>query len=306
MAYNLKPRTREENFLGLIAGNENAVEMEPVTRKEKILANMAGGEYEVKARTRKEAFLCDVAENGGGGVQPSGTIEITENGVYDVTEYAGAEVAVPASAVVSGKKTITANGDNIDVTDFASAAVSVPASAVDSGAKTITENGTGIDVVGYAAVDVAVPNPSTGTKSITENGTYDVTDFASATVNVSSAAVGDVKIINDTSGQLTVWGYLNGKWTSNTIYRGQNKIVYYPTSPWNGDAPDMRRFRGVYGLITRDEWTENTVVTLTCPQKRIGETIVAISYTAKQRIMHIDMSAGAIEETLEITISDDL
>ena len=67
MAYNLKPRTREENFLGLIADNPNAVEMKPITRKEKILANIAGEEYQVEPRTRKECFLSDVAENSGGG-----------------------------------------------------------------------------------------------------------------------------------------------------------------------------------------------------------------------------------------------
>lgn len=66
MAYNLKPRTRKENFLGLIAGNENAIEMKPVTRKEKILANMAGAEYDVEPRTREECFLFDILENGGG------------------------------------------------------------------------------------------------------------------------------------------------------------------------------------------------------------------------------------------------
>ena len=47
MAYNLKPRTSNENFLALIGNNPNAKEMEPVTRK--------------------EAFMADIAANGGGG-----------------------------------------------------------------------------------------------------------------------------------------------------------------------------------------------------------------------------------------------
>ena len=67
------------------------------------------------------------------GSTPTGTkeISITENGTTteDVTDYAYAEIEV-----------------------------AVPASAVDSGTKNITANGTGQDVVGYAAVDVAVPN----------------------------------------------------------------------------------------------------------------------------------------------------
>ena len=47
MAYNLEPITRKENLLGLIAGNPHAEHREAITRE--------------------EAFLSDIAENGGGG-----------------------------------------------------------------------------------------------------------------------------------------------------------------------------------------------------------------------------------------------
>ena len=63
------------------------------------------------------------------GVEPTGTIIITENGTVDVSEYAQANVDVPASAVVSGTKNITANGTNIDVTDYAAVDVNVSGSA---------------------------------------------------------------------------------------------------------------------------------------------------------------------------------
>lgn len=52
---------------------------------------------------------------------------------------------------------------------------------------TVTENGTYTADVGYTGlgtVEVQVPNPSTGILSIVENGSYDVTQYATAEVNV--------------------------------------------------------------------------------------------------------------------------
>lgn len=119
MAYNLKPRTREENLMGVIAGNPNA-ETELDTRQDAILAKVPG----ITPQTRREAFLADIAENGGG-TEPTGTITITQNGTgIDVAQYATADVNVPASAVTSGTKSITANG-SVDVTAYKTADVSV-------------------------------------------------------------------------------------------------------------------------------------------------------------------------------------
>lgn len=59
-----------------------------------------------------------------------------------------------------------------------------------TGTKTITTNGSH-DVTAFATAQVNVPvgvTPS-GTKTITENGTYDVTSFASAVVNVTGANI---------------------------------------------------------------------------------------------------------------------
>lgn len=97
-----------------------------------------------------------IAENGDDIVypEPTGTKSITKNGTVDVKDYASAEVAVPASAVVDGSINITENG-MYDVTEKASAEVAVPASAVVSGTKSITANGTH-DVTNYASVNVSI------------------------------------------------------------------------------------------------------------------------------------------------------
>lgn len=60
----------------------------------------------------------------GGGITPTGAIEITENGTHDVTEYATAEVNVPTGITPEGEIEITENG-TFDVTNFASALVNV-------------------------------------------------------------------------------------------------------------------------------------------------------------------------------------
>lgn len=64
------------------------------------------------------------------------------------------------------------------------------AGIIPSGTLSITENGTH-DVTTYENVDVAVPVgvfPS-GTLSVTENGTYDVTEYASVEIDVEGSSL---------------------------------------------------------------------------------------------------------------------
>lgn len=116
---------------------------------------------------------------------------------------------------ISANGTYNASSDSAD--GYSQVNVSVPASAVDSGTKSITANGNNQDVVGYAAVNVNVPNSysagdegkvvSSGalvaqtSDTVTANDTYDTTLINSLTVNVSGGGGG-----SDESGSFVASG----------------------------------------------------------------------------------------------------
>jgi len=107
----------------------------------------------------------DVAEFGTANVDvegfvPSGEVSITENGIADVSRFATANVNVPTGVFPAGDLRIEENGEGIDVRTKASVTVAVPTYPEPTGkAPTITTNGTNINIKDYATVDVAVPNP---------------------------------------------------------------------------------------------------------------------------------------------------
>lgn len=155
---------------------------------------------------------------GGGGITPVGTKTITTNGKHDVTAFATADVQVPIPEAPSGKKVISVTENGVsthDVTQFAQAEVNVQVPMPDepTGEKVvnITSNGTTTeDVKAFATAQINVNVPSTGitpqgTKTITENGTHDVTQFAQAKVEVPQGItpVGTKEISVTQNGEVT-------------------------------------------------------------------------------------------------------
>ena len=89
------PRDRLELFLKKIIDKSTAP-AERRTRFEQFLAGILDGSLVPDdPRTRLELYLKGVAESGGY-IPPSGTLNITANGIYNVEQYKYAQVAVPA------------------------------------------------------------------------------------------------------------------------------------------------------------------------------------------------------------------
>lgn len=114
----------------------------------------------------------------GGGITPTGTINITSNGTVDVTNYASASVAVPNPSTGTKQISITSNGTTTeDVTQYANAQITanVPNSysAVDEG-----------KVVSNGALVAQTSD------TVTANDTYDTTLINSLTVAVSGGGSG--------------------------------------------------------------------------------------------------------------------
>ena len=129
---------------------------------------------------------------GGGGVKPSGTLDISDNGVYDVYSYASASVNVPTP---SGSLYIPYNGD-YNVYSYSKAVVDVHPSV--SLSETYISNGnyniTGEFNGGMITVDVPSPQFVTETLNVSANGTYNpgqgVDGYSQVVVDVPQSVTG--------------------------------------------------------------------------------------------------------------------
>ena len=86
--------------------------------------NINTAQTEVDAQSDLIAQIRSVLNGKAGGIVPQGSLSIGENGTYDVTTFANAQVNVPVGVFPEGTKTITENGTH-DVTLFESVKVDV-------------------------------------------------------------------------------------------------------------------------------------------------------------------------------------
>ena len=132
---------------------------------------------------------------------PAGDLELAESPNVDtgyividgkkhkcalVAEVAG-ELKLPTSATDDTGYVIAQDGRQHKVKLVANITGGGGGTTINNQDITVTENGTYTADAGYTGlgtVEVQVPNPSTGILSIVENGSYDVTQYATAEVNV--------------------------------------------------------------------------------------------------------------------------
>ena len=115
--------------------------------------------------------IIDFNPGQGGGVKPSGTLEISENGVYNVYTYASASVDVHPS--ISLSETYISNGSYNITGEFNGGVITVdvPAPQFVTETLNVSANGTytpGQGVDGYSQVVVDVPIDGWDQKSFTE------------------------------------------------------------------------------------------------------------------------------------------
>ena len=172
----------------------------------------------------KGAVIAAINAGGAKAIRCKDTI-LQDDIVIDVPEQQGGEAKLQ-------EKTVTANGEVLPDAEYdglSKVTVNVPAQIPDgyikpSGTKAITNNGTH-DVSSFASAEVNVPVGvfPAGTKEITANGTHDVTEFASVEVNVPAPVLTYYDGSVDISGGVELISFsIDG-----TTYQAEDGMTWY-------------------------------------------------------------------------------
>ena len=164
----------------------------------------------------------------GGGKKPI-PLSVSNNGTWSRDGgYSPVSVSVPASAVTSGTKVITANGD-YDVTEFKNVNANIPASAVTSGTRIIVAEGT-YDVTQFKNVRVIL-----GTYASTSP--IDGLSYVNGLPNNWNTIKEIAKVISEASGSI------NANTTGSVYVNNGNKWAYKITP---GNTINVTSQKGTY------------------------------------------------------------
>lgn len=176
---------------------------------------------------------------------PAGDLELAKNPNVDtgyividgkkhkcalVAEVAG-ELKLPTSATDDTGYVIAQDGRQHKVKLVANITGGGGGATINNQDITVTENGTYTANEGYTGlgkVEVQVPNPSTGTLSIVENGSYNVTEYATAEVNVPTGG-----------GATTKFGVSIDNLLGNV---DENGVLQFPTEQFVFDGSGIKDF----------------------------------------------------------------
>ena len=165
----------------------------------------------------------------GGGKKPT-PLSVSTNGTWSINGgYSPVNVSVPASAVTSGTKVITANG-NYDVTEFKNVNANIPASAVTSGTRIIVAEGV-YDVTEFKNARVVIGGSFATTSPI------DGLSYVNGLPNNWNTIKEIAKVISEASGSI------NANTTGSVYVNNGNKWAYKITP---GDTINVTSTAGTY------------------------------------------------------------
>ena len=196
-------------------------ETEPVIKPLSVTAN---GTYTVPANADGYGPVMVNVPTEGDGITPSGTLDITANGDYDVTQYAGVSVDVPATGITpSGTLDITRNG-TYDVTEYAAVDVDIPA---DGGGSS------GDGLVSVSGETTALPI-STGLASIRYLMMHRVGNTKGLVSAIYDASDGSMRIVYCTSSSQYSQIFTSAKLTDPDVSTDGGTFAWEPSTTNEG------------------------------------------------------------------------